>query len=352
MLSDRDFTRRLFQTVLTVAGVAILIAVLWAAREALMLIYVSALIAMGFSPLVRLIEHPITARRNLRVPRWLAILVVYLTIVAVIVLVGLTVIPPLVAQAVSLWERMPAEFNRLQTFLVRYKLMRRPITLAEAVQSAPDGSGSNAVGTVLVALSSLIGGVFGLITILILSFYLLIEAQPMFEYLVRFVPAGRRADVATAARQAVSKVSAWLRAQLVLAGVMGTFAALGLGLMGVPFFYVIALVAAIGETIPIIGPVVGGITAVAVAITVSAKLAVMVGIYFLILHQLEANILVPKIMERRVGVSPVAVLVALLIGGALWGIVGAILAIPTAAILSIVVEDLAASHEIRIQRVR
>lgn len=167
MLSDRDFTRRLFQTVLTVAGVAILIAVLWAAREALMLIYVSALIAMGFSPLVRLIEHPITARRNLRVPRWLAILVVYLTIVAVIVLVGLTVIPPLVAQAVSLWERMPAEFNRLQTFLVRYKLMRRPITLAEAVQSAPDGSGSNAVGTVLVALSSLIGGVFGLITILI-----------------------------------------------------------------------------------------------------------------------------------------------------------------------------------------
>lgn len=352
MLSDRDFTRRLLQTVLTVAGVAILIAVLWAAREALMLIYVSALIAMGFSPLVRLIEHPMTARRNLRVPRWLAILVVYLTIVAVIVLVGLTVIPPLVAQAVSLWERMPAEFNRLQTFLVRYKLMRRPITLAEAVQSAPDGSGSNAVGTVLVALSSLIGGVFGLITILILSFYLLIEAQPMFEYLVRFVPAGRRADVATAARQAVSKVSAWLRAQLVLAGVMGTFAALGLGLMGVPFFYVIALVAAIGETIPIIGPVVGGITAVAVAITVSAKLAVMVGIYFLILHQLEANILVPKIMERRVGVSPVAVLVALLIGGALWGIVGAILAIPTAAILSIVVEDLAASHEIRIQRVR
>jgi predicted PurR-regulated permease PerM len=352
VLSDRDFTRRLLQTVLTVAGVAILIAVLWAARGALMLIYVSALIAMGFSPLVRLIEHPITARRHWRVPRWLAILVVYFTIVAVIVLVGLMVIPPLVAQAVSLWEKMPAEFNRLQTFLIRYKLMRRPITLAEAVQSAPDGSGSNAVGTVLVALSSLIGGVFGLITILILSFYLLIEAQPMFEYVVRFVPAGRRADVATAARQAVSKVSAWLRAQLVLAGVMGTFAAIGLGLMGVPYFYVIALVAAIGETVPIVGPVVGGITAVGVAITVSPKLAVMVGIYFLILHQLEANILVPKIMERRVGVSPVAVLVALLIGGALWGIVGAILAIPTAAILSIVVEDLAASHEIRIQRVR
>jgi predicted PurR-regulated permease PerM len=353
VLSDRDFTRRLLQTVLTVAGVAILLAALWAAREALLLIYVSALIAMGFSPLVRLIERPrMRSEREWRVPRWLAILFIYVVIVSTIVLVGLMVIPPLVAQAVSLWDKMPAEFNRLQDFLIRYKLMTRPITLAEAVQRAPDGSGSNAVGTVLVALSSLIGGVFGLITILILSFYLLVEAQPMFEYVVRFVPAARRPDIVTAAKQAVSKVSAWLRAQFLLAGVMGLFAAAGLGLMGVPYFYVIALVAAIGETIPIVGPIVGGITAVGVAITVSPKLAMMVGIYFLVLHQLEANVLVPKIMERRVGVSPVAVLVALLIGGALWGIVGAILAIPTAAILSIVIEDLAANRDVRIQRVR
>jgi predicted PurR-regulated permease PerM len=122
--------------------------------------------------------------------------------------------------------------------------------------------------------------------------------------------------------------------------------------MSVPYFYVIALIAAIGETIPIVGPVIGGVTAVAVAITVSAKLAVMVGIYFLVLHQLEANILVPKIMERSVGVSPVAVLIALLIGGALMGLVGAILAIPTAAILSVVIEEVAVAHEVRLQRVK
>jgi len=77
-------------------------------------------------------------------------------------------------------------------------------------------------------------------------------------------------------------------------------------------------------------------------VTVSPKLALTVGVYFLVLHQLEANILVPKIMERRVGVSPVAVMVALLVGGALWGIIGAILAIPTAAILSVIIEDVVA----------
>jgi predicted PurR-regulated permease PerM len=352
MLSDRDYTRRMIQTVLTVAGVAILLATLWAAREALLLVYISALIAMGFSPLVKLIERPRSAVGPRRVPRWLAILVIYAAIVIVVALVGLMVIPPLVVQGTAFWARLPAEFNRLQTFLIQHKLMTRPISFEEAVQNAPSGSGSNAVGTVLVAISGLIGGVFGLITILILTFYLLIEAGAMFEYLVRFVPAGRRSNVGIAARAAVSKVSAWLRAQFVLAGVMGTSSAIGLWLMGVPYFYVIALVAAVGETIPIVGPVIGGITAVAVAITVSAELALMVGAYFLVLHQLEANILVPKIMERSVGVSPVAVLVALLVGGALWGLTGAILAIPTAAILSVVIEEFAAGHDARAQPIR
>jgi predicted PurR-regulated permease PerM len=282
----------------------------------------------------------------------LAILVIYLTIVLALVLAGLLIIPPLIAQASALWLRLPTEFNRFQTFLIEHKLMVRRVTLEEAVQNAPSGTGGNAVGTVLVAISGLIGGVFGLITILILSFYFLVEAQSMFEYLIRFVPAGRRADVSTALRQAVSKVSAWLRAQFLLAAVMGIFAASGLWLMNVPYFYVIAMIAAIGETIPIIGPVIGGIAAVAVAITVSTKLALMVGAYFLVLHQLEANVLVPKVMERRVGVSPVVVMIALLIGGELWGLVGAILAIPTAAILSVIVEEFAGGDEARLQRVR
>ena len=352
MTSDREFTRRLLQTVATVAGAIMLLAALWAARGALMLVYVSALIAMGFSPLVRVIEKPRKGDNRRFVPRWLATLSVYLVIVGIVVILGLLVLPPLIAQAVALWERAPSEFNKFQTFLMKHNLLTRRITLSQAVESAPNGAGANAVGTVLVAISTVLGGIFGLVTILILSFYFLIEAEAMFDYLIRFVPSARRGDVATAARQAVVKVSAWLRAQFVLAGTMGLFAAVGLWWMGVPYFYVIALVAAVGETIPVIGPVIGGVTAVAVALTVSPKLALMCGVYFLVLHQLEANVLVPKIMERRVGVSPVAVLVALLVGGELYGLVGAILAIPSAAILSVIVEEIANDHEVRIQRIR
>jgi predicted PurR-regulated permease PerM len=341
-MSDKEFTKRMLETVFTVTAVVIVLAAMWAAREALMLIYVSAIIAMGFSPLVRMIERPRSGRRARRLPRTLAILAIYVTIVAVVVLIFLLVMPPLVDQAGELWSRAPQLFNSVQQFLIRYKLLTHSVSFQEVVRNAPAGSSGNAVGTVLGALWGLVGGVFGMVTILILSFYFLVEAQPLFEYVTRAVPRQSRARLVTASRESVSKVSAWLGAQFILAGVMGTFAAVGLGLLAVPYFYVVALIAAVGETIPIIGPIIGGVSAVAVALTVSPKLALTVGIYFLVLHQLEANILVPKIMERRVGVSPVTVMVALLVGGSLLGLIGAILAIPTAAILSVIVSELIA----------
>ena len=341
MIDDRAFTRRMLQTVFAVAAVAILVASLWVVRSSLMIIYVSAIIAMGFSPLVGLIERKSSGKR--RVPRTLAIFAIHLTIIAAAVIVGLMVIPPLIEQGGELWSRAPGWFNDLQRSLIRYRLMSpsHRSTLAEAVQSAPVTSGaSGALGTFFGALSSVVGGVFGVVTILILSFYLLVEGRSQFEYVMRFVPEQSRGRFVTAAQHSVQKVSAWLGAQFILAGVMGLFAAAGLALMGVPYFYVVALIAALGETIPIVGPIVGGLSAVAVALSVSGRLALMVGAYFFALHQLEANVLVPKIMERRVGVSPVTVIIALLIGGELWGLLGAVLAIPTAAILTVIVDEL------------
>ena len=340
----------MLQTIGTIAVTAIVVFAMWEARAALMLVYISALMAMGFSPIVHGIEHGrFTHRRR---PRWAAILCVYIVLVGAMVLVCLLVVPPLVAQAMALWVHAPAQFDEAQRWLLRNHMMTRRITFEQAVTNAPPGANGNPVGTVLIAISSVVGGVFGVVTVVILSFYLLIGAQTMFEYLIRFVPANQRGDAAAAARQAVVKVSAWVQAQLVLAGTMGLFATAGLWWMGVPYFFVLGLVAAVGETIPVVGPIVGGIAAVGMALGVSTKLALMCGVYFFVLHELEANVLLPRIMSRRVGVSPVAVIIALLVGADLYGLIGAILAIPTAAILSIVVEDILAAHEqVRIQRV-
>ncbi len=108
------------RTVLTVTGVAVAIAATYAARDALMLVYVSSLFAMGFSPLVRMIERPLSRKRRRRMPRALAILVIYLALIGTFVLVALPVLPPLVDQATTLWSDTPQYFNRFQQFLIRY----------------------------------------------------------------------------------------------------------------------------------------------------------------------------------------------------------------------------------------
>jgi len=346
MITDNEFTRRMVRTVFTVTAIVIVLAALYAARAAVMLIYISALVAMGFAPIVTILEQRRDGRPHGRGRRILAIATLYFFVVIVAVLLGLMVVPTLLDQAERLWSAAPRRFSALQTFLIQHHLMTRRVTLAEAVQNAPAGATGNTVTTVFFALWSVVGGVFGAITTLILSFYLLIEAEALFAYLIAFVPTAHRGTVAAVASEIVRKVSAWLRAQFLVAGVMGVFAAVGLVMLQAPYFYVVALVAAVGETIPIVGPIAAGITAVVIAASASPRLAIEVGAYFLVLHQLEANVLVPKIMERGVGVSPVTVIIALLIGVELWGLLGAILAIPTAAILSVVLEEFARAPQI------
>jgi len=158
-------------------------------------------------------------------------------------------------------------------------------------------------------------------------------------------PAGVRPRMNAASREITTKVSAWLGGQLLLGGVIGASSAIGLWLIGIPFFYVLALISAIGEMIPVVGPILAAIPAVAVAASVSFQKVLLVILFFIVQQQFENHVLVPKVMERQVGVSAVTVIVALLIGGNLLGIAGAILAVPTAAILQVLLSVWLSSRE-------
>ena len=265
-------------------------------------------------------------------------------IIGALSIVGLLVIPPMIDQSQELWTKLPGLLDRGQSLLMRYGLLNHRITLEEAVRSAPTSSG-NAVGTVAMAVTRAIGGIFALVTILILSFYLLVESETMFAAFARLFPQSDRPRFEEGARQISTKVSAWLNGQLILAGAIGGSAAIGLYLLGVPYFYVLALVAGIGEMIPILGPILSAVPAILVAFAVSPRTALFVAIFFVLQQQVENHLLVPKLMQRQVGVSPVIVIAALLIGGSLLGIIGVILAIPTAAILQVVVQEILDERE-------
>jgi predicted PurR-regulated permease PerM len=323
--------------------VALTVVLMWAAylaREVLLLVYVAALVAIGLSPVVSTLERREITLIGTRVPRWLAILTIYLLVLGALVGIGMMIVPPLAEQAVALWEASPRLLHQGQQWLIERGLLTREITVQEAVEKAPV-PGGNAVGTVFGAILGFIGGVAGLLTILILAFYFLVDSDSIVRSFVRLFPRNRRRRVDDACRRVTTKVSAWLGGQLFLAAIIGTSAAIALWLMGVPYFYVLALIAAIGEMIPIVGPLLSAIPAIAVAASVSPGLALGVLIFFIVQQQVENHVLVPKVMERQVGVSAAGVVVSLLVGGSLLGIPGAILAVPTAAIIYVLFEEVA-----------
>ena len=342
MTSSSDNPRALIRYGLV--GFALTVALMWAlylVRSALLLLYVAALVAIGLAPLVASVERlRVRRRRRHRLPRWAAILSIYLAVIGALVIVGILVVPPLLAQAREFASDAPALLQQGQRWLIDRGILSQPLSVPQAVEQIPVGSG-DVVKTVVDAIWGFVGGLFGILTILILAFYFLVDSDALVRTFIRLFPASARPRVSGACSRVTTKVSAWLAGQIVLAAIIGTTAAIGLWLLGVPYFYVLALIAGIGEMIPVVGPLLAAIPAVMVALSVSSGTALFVAAFFLAQQQIENHVLVPKVMERQVGVSAVVVIIALLLGGSLLGIVGAILAIPTAAILQVLAQELA-----------
>jgi predicted PurR-regulated permease PerM len=230
-----------------------------------------------------------------------------------------------------------------QSGLVKHGWLARPLTIADAVQQTAPATGPPDNAPIAIAASAVRGLAFGvveIVTALILTFYILIDGPRVGTELARAIPSRHRARVTSVARDVTGRVSGWLQGNLFISAIMGSATALVMGLLGEPYFWVVALVAALAEAVPIAGPILAGLFAVLLALTVSGQLALWVALVFVVLHEVEANVLIPKVMERQVGVSSLAVFVALLIGAEWFGLAGAILAIPTTAIISAILEEL------------
>jgi predicted PurR-regulated permease PerM len=261
------------------------------------------------------------------------------------VAIGFLVFPPIIRQARDLWDSLPAMFERAQQWLIAHGVLGEHLTWRQAVEKADVSGGEKAVGTVVSAVSGVVGGLFGVFTILVLTFYFLVDAGRLRVSLLRLFARRDRARVDAATRDITLKVSAWLGGQLLLGLIIGVTSAIGLWLLDIPFFYVLALISGIGEMIPVIGPILAAIPAVAVAASVSMNKVLLVILFFVVQQQFENHVLVPKLMERQVGLNAVAVILALLVGGNLLGITGVILAVPTAAILQVLFTEWMQSRE-------
>jgi len=172
-----------------------------------------------------------------------------------------------------------------------------------------------------------------------MAFYLVVQENGLKHFVRSITPSRYQATVADAMNKIQDKLGLWLRGQLLLMLIIGVFDYLGLRLLGMDYALILALWAGVTEIIPYVGPILGGIPPVFLALSISPARALWVALFFLVAQQLESNFVVPIVMKRAVGLNPVISISVVLIGARLGCVVGARMAIPMATVAAVVVSD-------------
>ena len=176
-------------------------------------------------------------------------------------------------------------------------------------------------------------------TIAVFTFYFLLERNNLRKFLDIFVGDDLGDRLVIVVKDIEERLGAWVRGQLLLALIIGLASYLGLFILGISYVLPLALIAGILEMVPIIGPIISAIPAIIVALTVSPGLALAVAALYIIIQQLENNLIVPTVMHKVLGMPPLAILLALMVGGRLGGVVGIILAVPVLLVIQTVVGE-------------
>jgi predicted PurR-regulated permease PerM len=191
------------------------------------------------------------------------------------------------------------------------------------------------------AVLGVLGGIGSALTVLVFAFYILLERETIRTAFLALVPPRHQKRIGETATQALLTMGGWLRGQTILALAMMTLISIAMAALGVPHPILIGIVGGIGELIPMVGPIVAGFVAVPVAFfTMPLWVGIVTIVFFVVLSTVEGNLIVPKVMQKNVELSPFFTVVAVLVGVTLSGLVGALLAIPLASALRVVLKSL------------
>src|SRR3954454_8091182 len=306
-----------------------------AAANVLLLLFIAILLASALEPMVGWI------RGHLPLGRGATIIVVYVSFFVVMVGLAFVVFPAAFEQAEKIIAPLPPFFREAKDWAadLRPAAMSRSVTAlidsaADVLKppAPPDPSAVVEVGAAAVEAT------ISFVTLLVIVFFWLVEHARLQRYSLAFLPLERRAGARDAWNEIETRLGMWVRGQLLLMASVGLATGTAYWALGVPAWLVLAVIAAIMEGIPIIGPALGAVPAVLAAATVSPQLALVVAGVAVVIQLVENNVLVPVIMRNTIGLSPLVVTVTLLIGGAVGGIVGALIAVPVAAAIEVVLE--------------
>ncbi len=343
--------RRILLGTLVVLGVVAVFALLYRFYMVVFLFFVAFSLAVIFEPAAYWLQ-----RRGVR--REIGLLLIYTLLATALALLLASVIPVLVDQTRSLLEQFPALYAGLLETLRNQpvgllrgiaRVLPAEIDLPELAgllqpdNGAPDASPLLSVVTALRIL-------FAVIAVFLMAYFWTLEGDRVVRYAVLRVPPERRSAVRTMIAEIQGKINGYFRGQLILCGTIGLLSGLAYFAIGLPNALLLGVLMAFFEAVPVVGPFLGAIPALLMAASIAPDKVLWVAGAIVVIQVAESNLLVPRIMDKAVGVNAVVSLLAITAFGALFGFAGALLAVPLAAILQILTVRLLFEPTIEPQR--
>jgi predicted PurR-regulated permease PerM len=333
----RRFDRRspFYVGMMAAAGVAATYAavqVVTSLSSVLILIGVAFFLALGLEPATSwFVNH--------KLPRWAATTLVFVIFIGLVGGFVAAAIPPLAEQASQLIRQAPHYVQQAQDHSSTIGRLNDRFHLQQRINDAVNGSGGSALSELVSAGTAVFSAIADTLVVIVLTVYFLIDMPRIRTTLYRLVPHTRRPRVILIGDEIFAKVGAYVLGNVVISVIAAAATFIWLTAFGVPYPLLLGIFVGLFDLIPVVGSTIAGIAVAAAALTVSLPVCIATIIFFVVFRLGEDYLLVPKIIGRAVNVPALTTVVAVLIGGALLGIVGALVAIPIAAALQLIIEE-------------
>jgi len=330
-------------TILKAILIVLLFVLLYMLRDLVLVLLTAVVIASSIEPATRWLG-------KYKIPRIPAVLFMYLFVIGLFAGLLYFFIPPILNEASGLVSSIPQYVESIKLYSPVDNLglsgadglvggISESISLKDAVVNLQKMATSLSGGA-FQTVSSIFGGVFSFILIIIISFYFSVQERGIENFLQIITPVKHEKYVVDLWKRSQAKIGKWMQGQLLLGVLIGILVYLGLTVLGVEYAMTLALLAAIAELIPVFGPILAAVPAVALGFMDSVTLGFMVAGFYVIIQQFENHLIYPLVVRKVVGVPPLLVILSLIVGAKLAGFLGIILSVPIAAAIIEFTDDI------------
>jgi predicted PurR-regulated permease PerM len=307
-------------------------------RDIVAAILVAIVVASAIEPAIKWLK-------KLKIPRSLAVLMIYVVIFLAFLLTIYSIAPQLGSELQQFASDAPVLIEDLEQRLsARYTLLPFDVIFDRVTEyiETNEFSIERLTQSLFEGAGVVFSRVFSLGVIVVVSFYLAVQEQGVGKFLRLVTPEEYETRVVDLWNRSQKKIERWLQGQLLLGLIVGSIVYVGLTLLDIQFALTLAVISALFELIPFFGPIMAAIPGIVIATLQSPMLGVWVFILYIFVQQLENHLIYPVVVRKMVGIAPMIVVVSLLIGAEIAGIFGMVLAIPAVVILTEIIDDMAA----------